>query len=293
MKAVIRVLRLLPVIITCIFALYSCSPAHTSKTQRGTEEQPVKVTEEISGVDSWKPKLASGSNRYLITDSSTISIGTDSSHSSSIHTATIYSLILAVLSDSLSLTARIESLTTDSHLQVAKPGLLTDSIEDFHATVSSNGRLSPITRELRSTCEIGVNPAATRIFELTINYPQRLLKVGDEWIDTISTTLCRGKTTLQQQNIYRYKIITFSTQNGFNTAQIQRTVSTTFSSLSTNPKNQLVTTGSGSSVSNLSIDRKTGMLIQSNEHSQITLTITTTRGSYPFTQNTLTQVELH
>jgi hypothetical protein len=280
-------------VIRCILVLYGCSPAHTSKTQKGIDQQPVLVAEKVSTIDTWAPKMVSGTSRYLVIDSSTISTNGDSSHSSSIATTAIYNLTLATVADSLSLSVRVESLTTNSQVQIAKHSLHTDSIENFRATVSSNGRFSPITGVLRSLCVVGVNPVATRIWELTINYPHQQLKVGDEWTDTISTTSCRGKMTLQQQNIYRYKIIDFSLQKGSDLAQIQRAVSTTFHSISTNSGNELTTTGTGSSSSVLYINRKTAMLVQSSEHSQVALTVNTTRGSYPFTQNTSTQIALH
>jgi hypothetical protein len=292
MRFVIRVQRLIPVL-GCVFICYSCSPVRIIKTQGDSDQQTVRVPDKTEVVNNWLPKFVSGSSRHLIIDSSTISISGDSSHSSLVHTTAIYDITLTALADSFSLTATVESLTTDSHLQVPRLGSQMDSVENFHATVSNSGRLSSITGTLSSLCASGVNPVATRILELTLNFPQRHLKVGDKWNDSVSTTSCRGKTILEQQNIYQYQLTDLTTQNGYDLAQIQRSVLTTFRSLPSTQKTQLTTTGTGSSTSVLYVNRKTGMLLRSSERSQLTLTINTARGSYPFTQNIFTQIELH
>lgn len=292
MKFAILVRQLIPVL-ECILFCYSCTPPHVVKTQGGSDQGLVQDPHKAEVASSWFPKLVPGSNRYLITDSSTISISGDSSHSSSVHTAAIYDITLTASGDSLSLTASVESLTTNSHLQTPRLDSQMDSTKDFHATVSNSGRLSPITGMISSMCATGANPGAIRVLELTLNYPRMHLKVGDKWTDSVSTTSCRGKTTLEQQNIYQYQLTDLTTQNGHNLAQIQRDVLTTFHSLSSNQKNQLTTSGYGSSTSVLYVDQKTSALIQSSEHSRLKLTINTARGNYPFIQDTFTQIELH
>jgi len=289
MRVAILAQRFVPVI-ECILAFSSCSPKHTTNPQTTKGQQSVRIPIKTEIIDGWAPRLIPGIKRYSITDTSIISLNNDSAHSSSIQTAVIYNIALTALDDSFLLTARVESLTTNSHIQKAHVSGKIDSLEQFHATISSTGRSSLIIGSLPSVCTGGINPVATRILELTLNYPQRHLKIGDKWGDTISIISCRGKTPLFQQNIYQYELTDFTESAQLSLAKIQRIVTTTFHGFSTDLRNKLIVQGTGFNSSTLYVDQKNGMLIESTEHSQLVLILTTIRGSYPFTQNIFTHI---
>jgi hypothetical protein len=289
MRVTILAQRFIPVI-ECILAFSSCSPKHTINPQATKGQQSVRVPMKTEIIDGWAPRLTPEIKRYSIADTSIISLNNDSAHSSSIQTTAIYDIALTALDDSFLLTARVESLTTNSRIQEAHVSGKIDSLEQFHATISSTGRSSLIIGSLPSVCAGGINPVATRILELTLNYPQRHLKIGDKWSDTVAIISCRGKTPLLQQNIYQYELTDFTKSTQLSLAKIQRTVTTTFHGVSTDLRNQLIVHGSGFNSSTLYVDQKNGMLVESTEHSQLLLLLTTTRGTYPFTQNIFTHI---
>lgn len=250
-----------------------------------------RETVEASTQDSWLPTQVAGTIRYLIQDTASISISGDSTHTVPIQSSTLYSITLTSSNDSFVLTGRTESRSTNAHEHTSKSVADTATLLEFHAAVSRSGRVASLAGNNASTCGEGVDPVVTRIFELAVFYPARRLKVGDRWADTISVTTCRGKTSLVQKTIRQYELVQFETWRGHDTAKIQRSSSSVFTGASIDSKNHLSTSGSGSSETTIHTDRFTGSLLESDSQSHSMLSISTTRGTYPFSQTIATHVE--
>jgi hypothetical protein len=274
-----------------IVSIAGCSTPKTA--QPSSQPQAQKSSSVTASSDDWSPTQIESVQRYLVKDSATISIKDDSSRTSSIQTRISYLLTYSTKADSFLLATKVESLTTNSHdFGVSSSRVRTDTnmTQLSHTTISINGHIGTITQQLPSQCPGGIDPFAARIFELTISYPKNRIRVGDEWTDTISTTTCRGKTAVFQQSERHYKLLELSSSAPAS-AKIQRDVRTTFTGTAGESSSHPTATGSGTSSATIYTDLITGSISRSVTHAQSTLTITTPRGTYPFTQNVITEIE--
>lgn len=250
-------------------------------------------TTKISVEAGWLPHQTIGSREYFIRDSSIISISTDTSQTRSSETNTFYSLSVSQFSNSLVVKAKVDSVTTTSQSPSLKSPLNADTARGFQATISPTGQVFSLPRDSTPLCLDGVRPRIARIYELLIIYPSRMLKVGDSWTDTVSTTVCRGKISLLQQAIRNYKILSFTTWHQQSAVTIKRIVSASFSTDFKQTQNHFDTKGSGESSALIYVNQVTGVLLQSDTQSELTFTISTGRGVFPFRQIISTHIELH
>jgi hypothetical protein len=276
-------------LVGAIAAFTSCSPNRVPQPTPTSE--PIHKTVKALAQESWAPSLVAGTPRYLIQDSSTISISGDSNQIVPFQSSVIYSVTFAPSGDSFVVVGRTDSLSANAHEHIGKRVLDTAGALEFHAIVSNTGKVSNLLGTSASICGEGINPVATRIFDLLISYPSKRLKVGDQWADTVSIRTCRGKTALSQKTIRQYQLLEFKKRSERSTAKILRLSSTVVTGGSIDSKNHLNTTGSGSGETTLCADWATGLLVQSDERSQTTLSISTIRGVYPFTQIISTHIE--
>lgn len=277
-------------LIAIILFLAKCSPSHSLQPNSTPTSVHEATKQQIQ--DGWVPKQSEGSFRYSIYDSSVVTIGADSIHSLRTNVTTIYSFTLTPLSDSFTLHAKVESVRNNARTQIQKIVVDTSISPEFQAIISSTGHISSLTGNKATSCVKGIDPTATRIFELRLEYPRKRIKIGDKWSDTVSTITCRGKTPLIQQNIRSYELIEFSSLRQRNVAKIYRTVSAVFKGKSTDPKNHLTVNGSGTNESMLYTDQTTGVLLESNGSSHFSLIVRTSRGIFLVTQSLITHLQL-
>jgi hypothetical protein len=189
--------------------------------------------------------------------------------------------------------AKVDSLLTISQSPSLKAPVNVDTTREFQTILSATGQLFLPAQDSTSLCPGGVTPAAARIYELVLSYPERALKIGDSWTDTVSTTVCRGKIPLHQRAIRIYQILSFTTWKQQSAVMISRNVSSILSADFKQIPNHLEATGSGESSTFIYANQATGILLQSNTKSQSTLAIRTSRGVFPFRQIISTYIELH
>ena len=241
----------------------------------------------------WLPHQIVGSRQYLIHDSSTISATEDASQSRKSETNTFYSLHINQSNDSLLLTAKVDSFITISRFPSTDTSFNIDTTHEFHSTLSPTGQISPLTQDSLSLCTQGITSAAMRTYELFIHYPKRGLRVGDRWTDTVSTTVCHGKIPVLQQAIRNYIVLNFTTWDQQPAVTVRRTVFSILSVDFRKIQNQFHAIGSGESSAVIYANHLTGVLLQSDTESKSTLTVTTTRGVFSFSQILSTHIELH
>jgi hypothetical protein len=273
-----------------VIVLNSCSQNQVAQT--GLPTSPPQEQIKPSLQDEWMPKQVPGTRRYIIEDSSTILLSDDSTHTSSLQTATVYSLSLIALADSFLFTAKVDSMSSNSRSSPKESEANKASAQTVHATFSSTGEMSALKGEAPSSCQGGVDAAAMRVFELTQSYPKKRIRVGDRWTDTVSATSCRGRTVLNQQIIREYQLLELTSWKDHDVAKIQQEVSAIVTATNSESQNNLTATGSGTGKRIFYADRITGFLRESNGRSESRLTINTSRGSYPFTQSITTHIEI-
>jgi len=281
----------LPLLIGLELILGCGTTTSTSRAVKPSVLAPeaIKVVGEIG----WSPRQLSGSRKYFIHDSSIVSVSTDTSQTRSTETSTFYSVRVSRSSDSFVLMAKVDSLLTTSQSPSLKAPVNIDPAREFRTILSATGQLFLPAQDSTSLCPDGVTPAAARIYELVLSYPERALKIGDSWTDTVSTTVCRSKIPLHQRAIRIYQILSFTTWNQQSAVIISRNVSSILSTDSKQIPNHLGVAGSGESSTFIYANQATGVLLQSDTRSQSTLAVRTSRGVFPFRQIISTHIELH
>ena len=272
-----------------ILSIAACSTGHPP-TPASPVSAPRSDSVPISGTTGWAPRLSPGKWHYLIRDSSTISMTNDTTgHTEPIESTAIYDLSIADSENMFILTSRVDSLSVNSHLPTRKAAETSEPLE-LHGVLSSRGRFTATGAVASVSCTGNSVSPSSRLQELLVILPTSVIRVGDKWSDTSSTTICHGKIPLTQTLIRNYELMKSSTcQPG--TVEVQRMVSNTLTSSSADSNYHLDASGSGTATSVLCLDTNTGVLLESNGQSHLELTVTTSRGKFPFTQNTTTHIE--
>jgi hypothetical protein len=238
------------------------------------------------------PLVATGSWHYLIHDSSTISINNDTtSRVLPIEAKTSYTVSIANTGNTLVLTAHVDSLFVNGKLSTQNAD--TENSSKFRSILSNHGQLESHPGDTRMLCTGAVTSASSRISEITTAFPTSAARVGDKWADTISIRSCHGKIPLEQHAIRQFELIDYSSCEQHDGVKVRRDVTNTFTGASDETSsNRLSANGSGTASSILCLQRDTGILLESRGQSHLELTITTSRGTFPSTQNTTTNIEL-
>jgi hypothetical protein len=275
-----------------LLALSACSTGHVPATPSSSPTTHADTAAAHPELSSWSPQMTAGTRRYLIIDSSTVSLSNDTtSRVMPIKSTILYSLSVTNRGDSFALTSQIDSVAISTQLHV-KGSPDTGRVSEFHVMVSKQGQLTMNSEQATTTCTGASISAASRISELMISLPTNRLKTGDKWADTASTISCHGKIPLMQHATREYELIDLSSCLQRDAVKVRRTVFDTFTGSSTESNNHLSANGSGTSTSILCLQRNTGALLESNAQSRSDLAVVTTRGTFPFIQNTNTHIEL-
>jgi hypothetical protein len=274
-----------------LLAGLACSTTHpAARTTVAPAPQHDSVT--ASRTSGWTPRVSPGKWQYLIRDSSTISMTNDTTgHVEPIESRTTYTLSIADSDSVLILSGRIDSLFVNSRLSRKQSFDAGEQLE-LHGVLSTQGHFSETGTAASATCTGTTVSPASRLSELVLIFPTEAIKVGDKWSDTTVTTVCHGKIPLTQVMVRNYQLMDPSGCQQ-RAARVQRTISDSLSGASPEDNNHLSASGSGTGSSILCLDRDTGVLLESNGQSHLELTITTSRGKFPFTQNTSTHIQLH
>jgi hypothetical protein len=238
-------------------------------------------------------ELRAGTYQYLVEDSSVIVLNNDTSIKQlPFKTSAIYTLSLIPKDDLFSLSVKVESLTVNTQLQTVKT--IHDSLVSlsFSALVSKQGVILQLVGHQLSICTGGIDGTASRILEISVVHPPIPVTIGSKWADTLTATICHGRTTLLQHNTRSYQVLAFATWHNRAALQIQRIVATTITEIAADSTHHILANGSGTGSSSILIDQESGALLESIGESELTLTVTTSRGVFPFKQDATTHIEL-
>lgn len=271
---------------SCLLTFGCASTTGTTNTVSSPTEKeaPLKGL----AANSWTPALHTGIYSFAIRDSAFISVGIDTTHTIATQTTTFVSLVITTRGDSLQLNGKIDSIFHASGQQVIRDTMTTF---DQHVMTSSTGHPPVEAAQTNVDCTKKLDPRDARIFEIIPSYPGHPVKVGDKWSDTVSTTSCHGKTALLQVNTREYELLELADWKGHNAAKVRRVVTSTIGQAATTMNAHLNATGLGSGTSTLYLDLSNGILLQSSGQANSKLTVTTSRGAFPFIQTLHTEIE--
>jgi hypothetical protein len=271
-------------------SLQACSTNRSLPPSTPVTPAPTKSPGVEARNNSWTPKISKGRWQYFIRDSSTILINNDTTaRVEPIESTTIYTMSIADSDNSLLVTGHVDSLLVNSRLP-RKAHTDTGAVREFSGLISRQGRLVRVTDIAPTACTGGSVSPLSRLTELLTFLPAHPVTIGDKWSDTTSTTICHGKIPLTQTAVREYELLDLSSCQRAG-AKIRRIVSDVFAGSSSETSNHLSASGSGTASSILCLDQATGVLLSSDGQSRLELTVTTTRGVFPFTQNTSTHIE--
>lgn len=274
-----------------VIAACSSSPTPVSSTPPVSQRKDTTVRETRSNF--WTPQVRPGRWHYLIQDSSTVSISSDTNaQSRPIKSTTVYSISIDDSMTSLVLTGRVDSLFVDAPSPKTKVKTDTTRKPEFHVRLSKQSRLEITNDQKAPTCVGATNSPASRIGELVITLPLTPTQIGDKWADTLIVSSCHGKIPLIQTAMREYELVNPSSCQQQDAVEVRRTVSTTIAGASAESNSHLSANGSGTGSAILCVNRGTGTLLGSTGQSRLDLTVVTSRGTFPFTQITNTQIEL-
>jgi hypothetical protein len=275
-----------------ILTFQACSTGRSPASPTSTAAPRADTVATNIKSNSWSPRITTGMWRYLIHDSSTISISNDTtSRVLPIESTMMYSISVTDIGNSFSLDSHVESLTVSAQVPL-KSTSDTGRVSEFHTTLSRQDRLAITPEKAGMACTGASTSALSRVGELILSFTVTPLKVGDKWADTVSSISCHGKIPLRQQAIREYELLDLYSCLQRGAVKVRRTVADTFTGTSTESNNHLSASGSGTSTSILCLQRDTGMLIESNGQSHSDLTVVTIRGTFPFSQDIHTHIEL-
>ncbi len=241
--------------------------------------------------NTWVPKLGTGKWRYVIRDSSIVSISNDTvSRALPIESRTSYLVSVTDSVKGLILSARIDSSFANTH--PTRNNADTSKAAELHVALSPEGKLPHLLETTSSRCSNASNSPISRIGEVRIVLPAGRVAVGDRWADTSSTTSCHGRIPLVHRAVSDYELLDLNSCAPGDGVKVRRIVTDTFTASTTESSNRLSASGSGTSSSILCLQRETAVVIRSNGQSRLDLVVTTSRGTFPFTQNTTTHIEL-
>jgi hypothetical protein len=236
----------------------------------------------------WHPNHQAGVLRYSVRDSSILSISTDTvTKSVPFITTGFLQLSILTATDSVTFTGRADSILVQSEL---RKNLSTEMTLQVVGSASRKGTITQLQSEAPTSCKIGLDPGVARVSELLIPIPDSV-SIGSQWTDTTTTVLCHGKVALRQMAVRSYRLTADTTWQTDSAIRVDRSTTLIISSLIPDSTNHISTTGHGSTHGFLILNPNSGALFKSRIQGTISLTITTSRGIFPFMQ--FSDVEIH
>lgn len=268
-----------------ISLLGACSPSpHVTPTPSPAAAK----TAPTPAPHSWHPSRQATALRYMLRDSSTLSVSSDTSTKQIPFITTAFlQLVVSAAGDSFTFSGTSESTLVQSEFQKTMPENATLRI---YGTLSQDGAVTQVQSSGSSLCKIGVEPGAARLSELLIRIPATV-SIGTEWTDSSSITICHGRTPLRQTAIRFFRLMTDTTWGVHPALRVDVSTQLTISGIDADSADRMSATGTGSSTSILLLDANTGALLQSSTYGKAVLTISTGRGTFPFQQTSFTRIE--
>jgi len=165
-----------------------------------------------------------------------------------------------------------------------------DQALDLTATVSPQGQITNLQTAQSSSCKGGISPRFVRLFDLLASSPSTPIGIGDYWTDTSTVVVCHGKTPLRQQIIHSYTLVRQSSWQERHALEIHRTTQIEIDGLQQDSQNPVTAKGSGTGLGTLLIDPETGLVLHSDGTSDLSLSVITSRGIFPFRQHGVTRI---
>lgn len=248
---------------------------------------PVSQSSHVPAQFRWSPTTVPYTSQYRVDDSSTVSITNDSTGKEVLLiSSTIYDLALKQ-DGKLSVDLHIDSASTDTtHWQ-------TQSAAHAIATISLRGQIIDLRSTTPTSCKSGIDPEFARLSDLIIALPANPAAIGSQWADTSSTVICHGKIALLQRTIRNYKLLAELSQRNKPVIQLQRITMAQITGVPADSTTSITANGTGSSTATLLLDRDTGKLLESVGTSDLSLSVTTSRGIFPFQQHAKLLIQIN
>lgn len=280
----------------CLMLLVQSVVGGCSSSRVQTSTSPTSVTRRDSTVRAvpsigWSPEMKPGKWHYIIHDSSIISITNDSNaQARPIESTTSYTVTVTDSANLLVLNVHMDSMTVTS--QRSTPRTISDTAHaQFRTVISKQNHLISPLQQL-TTCTTASSPQTVRLGELLIPLPITHVNARDKWTDSSATIVCHGRVMLTESRITEYELTDSISCKQSDAVAIHRTVSSTFTGSSAEGNSHLSAGGSGTGSAILCLERSTGLLLTSSGESRLDLTATTSRGVFPFTQKTTTDIQI-
>lgn len=275
------------ILIISMFAIFALGCSTPMNKPGPPPVTPVSEPSHVPRGFRWSPTVIPYSSRYRVDDSSTVSITNDSSGKEVlIISSAVYSLVLTQ-GEKLTIDLHIDSASTDTaHWQTQPEPHAT-------ATLSAQGQISDLRSTTPTSCSTGMDPRFTRLFDLIIPFSPNPATIGSQWTDTSSIIICHGKIALRQDVIRNYRLLAELSQQNRPAIQLERTTEVEMEGVPTDSTNLITANGTGSSTATLLLDRETGELLESVGTSDLSLSVITSRGKFPFRQHSKLNIKIN
>jgi hypothetical protein len=264
-------------ILTLIISLQGCSKPHNNVVPP-SESSPattlVNAPEQFHWTLASKPRVVS----FLITDSSIVSVSTDTTKKE-----------LPFISNSIYRLSIVPGSSPGIQLHIDSTAVGNQAL-DLTATVSAQGQITNLEASQSASCKGGINPRFVRLFDLLASPPSSSIGIGSHWADTSTAIVCHGRTPLRQQIIHHYTLLRERLWQENHVLEIQRATQIEIEGLEVDSLNPITAKGSGSGITKLLIDPETGLVLQSSSTSDLSLSVITSRGIFPFQQHDTTKI---
>lgn len=233
----------------------------------------------------WSPTAIAHSSQYRVNDSSTVSITNDSTGKEVLLISSIIYNLVLIQGKELTLNLHIDSTSTDSARQQVQSGL------HATATLSAQRQIADLHSTTSTSCKTGMDPRFTPLFDLIIPLSPNPATIGSQWADTSTMIICYGKITLRQRIIRNYTLLAELLQQNRPAVQLRRITVAEMEGLRSEPTDSITANGTGSGTAILFLDRDTGALLESIGTSNLSLSVITSRGIFPFRQHSKVKIE--
>lgn len=263
--------------LTLIISVQGCSKPHNTVVPP-LEPSPATISVNIPEQFHWilasKPHVVS----FIIADSSIVSVSTDTTKKE-----------LPFISNSIYRLSIVPGSSPSIQLHIDSTAAETKAL-DLTATVSTHGQIINLEATQSASCKGGIDSRYVRLFDLLAPPPSSSIGVESHWTDTSTVVVCHGKTPLKQQIIHHYTLLGERSWQRKHTLEIQRATEIDINGVELDSRNPITVKGNGSGIAKLLIDPETGLVLQSSSTSDLSLSVTTSRGIFPFQQHSTTEI---
>lgn len=264
------------IVLTLIMSAQGCSKPHNNVVPPSASS-PVATSANIPEQFHWTLLSKSRAVSFQIIDSSIVSVNTDTTKKE-----------LPFISNSV---YRLSIVPGNSPgIQLHIDSTAGNQVVDLTATVSPRGQIINFEATQPASCKGGIDPRFVRLLDLFASPPSSSIGIGTHWADTSTVIVCHGRTPLKQQIIHRYMLLGERSWQGKHALEIQRSTQIEIEGLQADSQDPITAKGNGSGTTNLLIDPETGLILQSSSTSDLSLSVITSRGIFPFQQHSTTKI---